>query len=906
MSETEKVRLRTVINGEARELDVDPRHAVVDVLREDLDMTGTKLVCGAGVCGACTVFKDGRPATSCTLPACSLDGAELQTVEGLDQGGLHPMQKAFLAHDGLQCGYCTPGFIVEAVAFYDAWRAKRGTEEPSRDNIAYALSGHLCRCGAYVGIYDAVAAACRGDFDGDADFDYPRHEGPEKVTGRAKYTADLKRDGMLVAKLLSSPHPHAKVVSMSFDAALAIDGVEAVMDVLEDPHHVARYAGQAIAVVAAVDEETALRGVHAIEVEYEVRPFVVDPSDALQPDAPEVFPEAKKHPLNASEGPIPPASWSRNVRTPVVNNFLSNKKSDAQKHLAHARDGKDGLILVDRVYHTGGQTHTTLEPHGAMAYWEDGHLTVHASTQSVHLLMEELCEHFELEPSQVTARAEYVGGGFGSKQGLQREPRVAAELAKKTGRPVKLVLDREEELVSGGYRPLTRIETAIVTNAELEPLGMTVRAYGTAGIAVQSQAAPWMRMTYAGPKNLQDFDIVTNTGPGRPMRAPSGPPAFWALESAVDEVAHLAGTDPIALRRKWDPAEVREGLYTWAESIDAWRNRGPVASDSGRFRTGVGLAIGNWFNAFHNETKIALEAGPNGVVARCAVQDMGNGARSVIAKAVAETLGIHFREVTVDVGVSDSDHPPGPNSSASRTTPSIYPTSIEAAELLQSALVKAAKKAGHAHPSWAPGGVKHDGGFLPLGELLKALPAPVSVTSKRRGGNNTFDLAGAMPSGRMGISVFPKMTGALGIVQVEVDTKLGRVRPLQVWLGIAAGKIVNPELARSQAYGAVIQCLGAALYEDRHYDKATGHLLSANLEDYRIPGIGDIPPIEVFFDEGGFEKMRGGACGLSELATLPTEAALGNAVFHATGWRPTDIPLRPQNVQEHVAHLEGR
>jgi len=459
-------------------------------------------------------------------------------------------------------------------------------------------------------------------------------------------------------------------------------------------------------------------------------------------------------------------------------------------------------------------------------------------------------------------------------------------------------------MVFGGYRPLTELQIAAVTNEELEPMGLTCWAYGTAGVAVQSQAVPWIRMTYAGPKHLQDFDITTNTGPARPMRAPSGPPAFFALESLMDQLAHQVGVSPVALRRKWDDSDVREGLYEWVESLPVWRDRAAVGTGSGRMRSGVGFAIGNWFNAFNNATRIELVASAEaGLVARCAVQDMGNGSRSVIAKAIGETLGVSPHDVGLEVGVAEVDVPVGPNSSASRTTPSVYPTSIDAAERLKAALLKVAAKSGLSSPRWAPGAIEHDGGRVGVFELLGSLEEPVRVVSHRRGGNSTFDLLGAMPSGRMGVSVFPKMTGSVAVARVDVDTMLGRVYPREVWVGISVGKIVNPELARSQIYGAVIQSVGFALTEQRHYDPATGRLLSANLEDYRIPGIGDTPEVHVFFDESGFQDMKGGACGLSELATLAPPPAIANAVFHATGWRPHDLPMRPQVVQSHVSHL---
>ncbi len=896
------VPIHAVVNGKRVALEIEPSAAAVDVIRAGLDLTGTKLVCGAGVCGACTVIKDGRPATACTLPACELDGAELRTVEGVaEDGRLHPVQKAFLVHDGLQCGYCTPGFIVEAVAFFDRWRAAKGATEPPRESIAYALSGHLCRCGAYVGIYDAVAAACRGDYDNDEPIAYPRHEGEAKVTGRARYTTDVVYEGMLEAKYLGSAHAHATIERMNFAPALAIDGVEAVIDVLDDPHRVARYVGQPIAAIAAKDEATARRGLAAIEVTYAPRGFVVDPEAALEEGAPEVFPERKKHPKNASEGPIPPGSWSGNLRTPILNKLLQRRWRKAERQLTRARNGEPGLRRAEGTFTTGGQTHACLEPHACVAKWDDGHLTVHTSTQSVYLTMQELADHYKLKPRQVTVLAPFVGGAFGAKQSLQLEHTTAADLAKAAGKPVRLVQDREEEMVFGGYRPLTRIEIAAVTNDQLDPLGITVRAYGSAGVAVQSQAALLIRTTYDGPKHVRDFDIVTNTSPGRPMRGPSGPPAFWALESLVDQLAHEAGVDPIALRRKWEMSDVRDPLYDWAETLPAWRQRKPAGSATGRFRSGVGLAIGNWLNVFNNATRVQLDASAEGLVARCAVQDMGNGARSVIAKAIADTLGISPHDVTMDIG--SSDLPEGPNSSGSRTTASIYPTAIEAAELLQKKLLARAKQAGLVKPAWAPSGIRHEGGFAPLRELLSQLREPISVLSNRRGGNSTFDLLGAMPSGRMGVSMYRKMTGSVAVMAVEVDMKLGRVRPTGAWIGMSVGKVVNPALARSQAYGAVVQSIGFALTEQRHYDPHTGRLLSSNLEDHRIPGMGDIPPIHLHFYENDFNGMRGGACGMSELATLAPPAALGNAVFNATGWRPRDVPMRPQVIQRHLAAL---
>ena len=238
------VSIPTSVNGRSVELDIDGPEAAVDVIREQLGLTGTKLVCAGGVCGACTIQIDGAPVAGCLTPATALRDAEVTTVEGLADGDdLHPVQRAFLAHDGLQCGYCTPGFLVDAVAFVDRWRSEHGDTEPDRHTIADALAGHLCRCAAYEGIYRSVAAACRGEHDGADESPALRVDGRAKVTGEAVYTADRYPDGTLEAVIVRSPIAAGKVAPIPSHAA------EYLVDLLPDDRRV-RWAGQPIAAVA--------------------------------------------------------------------------------------------------------------------------------------------------------------------------------------------------------------------------------------------------------------------------------------------------------------------------------------------------------------------------------------------------------------------------------------------------------------------------------------------------------------------------------------------------------------------------------------------------------------------------------------------------------------------------------
>ena len=289
------------INGRLAPLPDDPDALLVDVIRDDLDLTGTKLVCGAGVCGACTVLVDGAPVVSCLMPARAAANTTVTTVEGIGATQLHPVQKAFMAHDALQCGFCTPGFVVEAAAFCDSWRRDKGTAIPSREEIGAALSGHLCRCGAYDGIFNAVAAACAGHFDG-VDPNPPRVEARQKVTGSAKYTVDIRHDGQLEGVILRSPFPHARITELDLAPALALPGVSAAVSLLGDDRMV-RYVGDPIAAVAAKDRKTAVAAIAAIKMTSERLPSVIGLDAARKPDSPVVFEKSsRKKAGNVSEG----------------------------------------------------------------------------------------------------------------------------------------------------------------------------------------------------------------------------------------------------------------------------------------------------------------------------------------------------------------------------------------------------------------------------------------------------------------------------------------------------------------------------------------------------------------------------------------------------------------------------
>jgi len=881
------VEVQTTINGTPHALTVSGHTRAIDAIR-GLGLTGTKLACGQGACGACTVLLDGVPVTACLTPATALEGRSVRTIEDLGRDGLHLVQRAFLAEDALQCGYCTPGFVTEAAAFVDAWRRGHPGITPDRATIAAALAGHLCRCGAYERIYAAVARACQGDLTSDA----PRHDGPEKVTGRAAYTVDIQLPGMLEGRILRSPHAHAQILSLDDDAARVMPGVKAITR-LTTASGLLRYHGQEILAVAAVDRETAERALASIVITYAVRPAAVGMDHARQPDAPVVY-EAKgprKHAPNTSEGPIFPRPWSGNVRGPF--GLMSKKRKSARRAVADPAN-----TTFTGTWHTQVQCHNALEPHAAVASWGDDGLTVYASTQAVTRLAKDIAERWKLPPERVRVLARYIGGGFGAKADLGPEVRAAIDLAKAAGAPVRVVLERRDELIVGGLRPAHEVRLAVASDSEGQLAGVTMEAFGDAGIAIGNVTSAVFRIMYhQAPKDLLDWDVTTHGPPGKPFRGPGGPPAVWALEGAIDGLAHARGEDPIAVRRRFDPSPVRKNLYDWAEALPVWQERGAVASDTGRHRRGIGLAAAGWFYFVHPASRVQVDVGPDGIVVSSATQDMGNGTRTALANAVSGVFGIAPHDI--DVRIGDSRFVEGPMSSGSRTTSTVVPCAEDAATWLVERLVKRlVKRIGLVDARAVPGGVAHSGGVIAWPEVFGVVGALTRVGKRRRDRGGYF-----MPFAVDGLKVGKYLAGAVQVSDVEVDTWTGQVRVRETWTGIGAGRIVAPALARSQAEGGVIQGLSYALYEERRLDPTSGRVLTTSMDDYRIAGLGDIGPINVHFDESGFENARSRTIGLGELVTLAPAASIGNAVFHATGWRPLALPLRPDRVLAGLAEV---
>lgn len=885
--------MRTSINGSSFEFEPGATETAIDVIRERAGLTGTKMACGSGVCGACTVLVDGVPKCSCLMPATHMSGREIRTIEAHGRDHLHPVQLAFMANEGLQCGFCTPGFVNEGIAFYDAWREEHGTTRPSHDDIAQAMSGHLCRCAAYVGIYAAIAEACEGGFDGVNALKSPRVDALEKVTGEAAYTVDVTLPDQLEGKILRSAHPHAVVRSVDTAGAEALEGVIAVADLMGGERHV-RFVGQPIFGVAARDLKTAERAVKLIKVDYEILPAAIGIDQAMASDAPEVFVGDKKTMASAAEGAPLPNSWDRNVGHGRIR-ATSWRSGAARKSVERARNERSAN-LVEGTFRNHQQVHTALEPHASIAHWDGpNRLTVHASTQNLRQLRDLLAKRFDLKPDHVLVEGQYIGGGFGGKQGLYSETVAAVLLARAARRPVRVVASRFEDLSFTSHRSGSRNEAAIVVKEDGTPQAIMLHAYGDAGIAKGTMTAtlygvmsPWVR------KDLRDKVVLNNTPPSTPFRGPDAPSTFWTMEQLVDEAALKSGIDPVTIRRRWFPDHrIRNRLLDWVETIPVWRER-DRSKGEGRFRRGVGLSTASWLFIYNPDVEVTVRSSPEGLTVSTSTQDIGNGTRTSIAKAVEDAIGLDRLDVKLDIG--RSDRPLGPIAGGSQVTASVYPPTYKGAERVAAHLLKEAEaKLGLRAPKAVRGGVEHAEGFTPWREIM-AVAEPFRHTAKRGAEKGPLGLRINMSMKPDDPAVGFRLSHSAIVSEVEVDTRLGKIRPLNVWTSAAAGRIFVPDLARSQMYSGVIQGMGYALYEEKVYEPRTGHTVSSNLNDYRLPGIGDTPDVHVHFDEEGYEEISHGGIGLSELATVGVAASVGNAVHHATGWRPRQTPITPRDV----------
>lgn len=682
----------------------------------------------------------------------------------------------------------------------------------------------------------------------------PRLDAIAKVTGAAKYTHDLYPTGVLHAVAVRSPYASATVITINDGVARTLPGV---VEILTYPGKRIRYAGEEVAVVAAETLGQARDGARALEVEYEAYAAVVNIEDAISSGAPQVY-DTKP---NAGEPRV-------STTGDVVQGF-----SQAD-------------VVYEADYRTQIQTHSPMETHAAVIHWHDfDHATVWIATQGIFSARDELATYHGVPPENIKVICDYIGGGFGSKIGIGTYGRMCSDLSRLSGRPVRLILDRKAEQLATGNRPnsIQHLKVGARSDGTLTAIELT--GYATPGVGSGSGFGSAARGLYDCPNiSTTEIAVYTNCGPAAAMRAPGHPQGVFSMEAAMDELAYELGLDPVEIRITNDPHKMRRAQLRLGAEKFGWAQRNPVpGGDSGPVKRGMGVATCTWVGGGTPGYQVKTTLHPDGrVLVQTGTQDIGTGCRTWIGMLVAEELGLPLEKIQVEIG--HTDLPVGCFAGGSTTTPSMSPPSRESGQLAREALAEVVAPVFGGVPSqltFQDGLVMADNGVsMTFEEACSYLDAPISLTGSRG------DIA------KVGRQI---STGA-HFAEVEVDVRTGKITVLRVLAVHDAGRILNRLTAESQVYGGVIMGMNYALFEERVMDVSQGLMLNANLEGYKIGGSRDIPEITPLLMDLASGGSYVGALGLGESPTIPTAAAIANAVRHAIGVRLTEIPMTPSRV----------
>lgn len=723
--------------------------------------------------------------------------------------------------------------------------------------------------------------------------DHPRVDAVEKVTGEAKYTHDIHPDGLLYGRILHAVIARGRVVQVNADRARALPGVVGVVTgadlppletgdghpyPLFDPE--IRFEGQEVAAVVAVEESVAADALDLIDVEYESRPFVHSLARALEPDAPALHPQGNIH------------------RT------VDRTRGDLEAGFAEAE------VVVEETFTTQVNFHQCLEAHATVADWDADGLTVWASTQGVFPLQATLSDLLKLPLSRVRVIKRHMGGGFGSKLNydasvLDRSTVLAALLSKRAGRPVKFVHDRENESKNTGHRPATRQSFRMGARRD----GRLTAVDLTTHVTLDNSVSRATEQAYACPNvRVQEHLVLASFGMPRPTRAPGNVQNTFALEMTIDRLAERLGMDPLELRRAneskvnpqdgkpWAEKRLDECYRLGAERI-GWQRRNPRAGKAsgttGPKRRGLGVATGVWGGSAGLPAAAVVRLNPDGSVQVLAgTQDIGTGTRTILSMIAAEELGLPLEAVEITVG-DTGVCPPGPLSGGSLTVPSVGPAVHNAAADARERLLAVALAM---EDSPFEGATTED---LEAAEGLIRLRSDPSrsVPFARVTGAMGRDLIIGTGSRGPNPADVALSTWTAQFAEVEVDSETGLVAVKRIVSVHDSGRILNPLTASSQVEGGVLQGIAFALLEDRIMDPTTGRMANPNMHDYKIPTAMEVPEIEaVFVPLPDAVANNIGSKGLGEPPIIPTAAAIGCAIYNATGAFVRDLPMTPERV----------
>lgn len=665
----------------------------------------------------------------------------------------------------------------------------------------------------------------------------PRVEGPLKVSGRARYTVDAAPAGVLFGAIVRAKLPAARVRAIKLEKAKAAPGIRAAI-ALHDGEHVVRYYGEELAALAGTSRQAVLDALPLIEVDAVPLPFVVAELDAIKPDAPRV--NADRANLCEAEG---------------------KTVGDVDAAFASA------AVVVEGTFTTQVEIHNPLEPHSAVVAFDGDEVIAWVSTQHVFGARESLARSLGVPQNKVRVICEHMGGGFGGKIETRPPVAICAALARAAGAPVKLVPTRFEESLAMGNRPSSFQKIRLGADRDGRLTAFELQAFGTPGYTASPTDAGGGVIGFPAPylyeipnTRVKMSKLATNAGSATWMRAPGHPIASFGMESILDDLAARAGIDPVEIRLRNDPQPLRRREYEIGAERFGWKEkyRAPGTSP-GPVKTGIGCAGAAWAGG-GGGTQAEVQINPDGTVeVRCGTQDLGTGSRTVALMVAAEMLGLDASLVTARVG--DTRYPPSGVSGGSTTTASVSPAVYDACE---NAIAELKKISGIDEPR----GARWSEACAHLGS------SPLVAPGKWREGLSSSGVCGVQ------------------FAEVEVDTETGFVHVKRVLCVQDCGLVVNPLTCESQVNGGIIMGIGYALYEQRRMDPRTGVMLNPNFETYKLPGAADMPAIEVVL----LNMPERGMIGVAEPVTVPTAAAIANAVANALGVRVNSLPITPDKV----------
>jgi aldehyde oxidoreductase len=900
------------VNGRGVEMVASGTRRLSRVLRDDLGLTGTKVGCDAGDCGACTVLLNGDPVCACLVPAGQAAGCEITTVEGLaSRSPLHgSLQQSFLSHGAAQCGACTPGMLVAATALLER------NPSPDESEVLDAIGGVLCRCTGYRKIISAIvevrasplqqASPAAGAAVGSR---LVRLDGKKKVDGSEIFGADEIPAGTLGVRVVRCPHARARFQIGDLDRFVADHpGVVLVLTAKDVPgvdcygviprfadqpvfaHYEARFRGEGIA--AVVGETEALDALELAEfpVRWLELPALKTIDEALASDAPRMHAHRERNVL---------------VRGRVV-------CGDVEKALAEAD------FAVEGEYETGFVEHAYIEPEAGFARRVGDGIEVQACTQAPYMDRDDIAKILGIAAEKVRIIPTAVGGGFGAKLDLSVQPFVALA-AWKVGRPVRMVYSRTESIVSTTKRHPARMRVragatreGILTAVDFSA-DFNTGAYSSWGPTVAGRVP----VHASGPYRVPNYRALTravhtNVVPAGAFRGFGVPQAAIAQEQLYDDLADRVGMDRLefrilnaldddsptvtgqvlgegvgiracfeALRPRWQAARAESAAFN--------------ASAAGPLRRGVGVA-GMWYGcgntSLPNPSTVRIGLKRDGRIAlHQGAVDIGQGSNTIVTQICADALMAPVSQFDLVSG-NTSISPDCGKTSASRQTFVTGKAAYLAGSKLRREILKVAGACDCAT-------IEFGDGCVTVGEngarnVVALAELPLDAYGYVITSEATFDPpTSALDENGQGTPYAVFGFGA-HLAEIEVDVELGTVRVLKVTAAHDVGRAINPTLVEGQIEGGVAQGLGMALMEEFFPGKGE------NLHDYLIPSAGDVPPVESILIEAASSIGPFGAKGIGEQAVIPTAPAILNAIHDAVGVRIHKVPATPDRVRSAI------